>query len=162
MKTIAIFSTSQIIPLIEKNIVVDLNEYKGIGVGSKKLLVFKKSLVCAECGRIGTVFYLQENEKGRRILNLFSLTDIEVMMTVDHIIPKSKGGKNDMNNLRTMCFPCNVRRGNKIDLADLNDDLAKKLFYSGAGMQFFGRKGMRKLGQLIGENYYGNNCYISA
>jgi len=40
MKTIATFSISQIIPLIEKNIVVDLNEYKGIGVGSKKITGF--------------------------------------------------------------------------------------------------------------------------
>lgn len=34
-------------------------------------------------------------------------------LTLDHVIPKSRGGKNDWNNLVTCCFTCNLKKGNK-------------------------------------------------
>lgn len=34
-------------------------------------------------------------------------------MTVEHIIPKSRGGGDDRENLAPACAPCNLRRGNK-------------------------------------------------
>ena len=33
--------------------------------------------------------------------------------TVDHLLPKSKGGKNRASNYRLACKPCNSKRGNK-------------------------------------------------
>ena len=36
----------------------------------------------------------------------------EVLFTKDHIIPKSKGGKNHISNYQTMCEPCNSEKGN--------------------------------------------------
>ncbi len=32
-------------------------------------------------------------------------------LTLDHIIPLSKGGTNDRDNLRTLCMPCNRSKG---------------------------------------------------
>jgi hypothetical protein len=32
---------------------------------------------------------------------------------VDHILPWSKGGKTEIENLRTLCQPCNIGRGNR-------------------------------------------------
>lgn len=46
-------------------------------------------------------------------------------MTVDHIIPKDKGGKDLWENLVTACVPCNTKKGNKL-LKDLNMKLQKK------------------------------------
>jgi 5-methylcytosine-specific restriction endonuclease McrA len=34
-------------------------------------------------------------------------------LTIDHILPKSRGGKNTWNNLITCCLPCNLRKGDK-------------------------------------------------
>ena len=36
------------------------------------------------------------------------------MMTIDHIIPKSKGGNNDINNLQPMCNTCNTKKADTI------------------------------------------------
>ena len=34
-------------------------------------------------------------------------------LTIEHMNPKSMGGKNDLENLRLACSPCNLSRGNK-------------------------------------------------
>jgi 5-methylcytosine-specific restriction endonuclease McrA len=34
-------------------------------------------------------------------------------LTIDHLIPKSKGGKNTWENLVTCCSKCNVKKGDK-------------------------------------------------
>ena len=39
--------------------------------------------------------------------------DIKVKRTVDHIIPKSKGGETTPNNVLICCGTCNVDKGNE-------------------------------------------------
>ena len=36
-------------------------------------------------------------------------------MTIDHIIPKSKGGTNHKKNLQALCEVCNSLKANKIE-----------------------------------------------
>ena len=33
------------------------------------------------------------------------------MLRVDHIVAESKGGRLEMNNLQTLCDPCNTKKG---------------------------------------------------
>ena len=54
--------------------------------------------------------------------NVYSKNSKE--LTIDHIIPKSKGGKNDWMNCITACKSCNALKGNKM----LNDVNMKLLF----------------------------------
>ncbi len=46
-------------------------------------------------------------------------------MTVDHIVPKDKGGGDSWENLVAACIPCNTKKGNKL-LKDINMNLLKK------------------------------------
>lgn len=42
-------------------------------------------------------------------------------LTIDHIIPKSKGGKNTWQNLVTCCKSCNIKKDNKtLEDSELN------------------------------------------
>lgn len=48
-----------------------------------------------------------------------------VVLEIDHLIPKSKGGSDDINNLITSCFDCNRGKGN-VPLAVLKITDTKK------------------------------------
>lgn len=46
-------------------------------------------------------------------LNMYAVdfTGRLILMTKDHIIPKSRGGADNLSNLQTMCTTCNNRKG---------------------------------------------------
>ena len=75
----------------------------------------EKGYRCICCGRTGT-YYALEKSKGsnqkRAHFNLYS--DDEILMTKDHILPKSKGGIDRIENMQTMCSICNHAKGNTV------------------------------------------------
>lgn len=75
----------------------------------------EKGYKCVCCGRTGT-YYALEKSKGsnqnRAHFNLYSNDD--VLMTKDHILPKSKGGIDRIENMQTMCTICNNEKGSTI------------------------------------------------
>lgn len=75
---------------------------------------FTKGLKCVCCGIEGKFFAKEkwENQPSYH-LNLYALDadGNEVLMTKDHIIPKSKGGKDHISNYQTMCEVCNMAKG---------------------------------------------------
>ena len=48
-------------------------------------------------------------------------------LTIDHVIPRSKGGDDSWENLVVACASCNVKKGDKL-LEQLNMKLARKPF----------------------------------
>jgi len=37
----------------------------------------------------------------------------DLIFTIDHVIPKAKGGKDSWDNLVTACLPCNNKKGDR-------------------------------------------------
>lgn len=87
-----------------------------VNVSTRTLQVFKmKGCTCSKCRSVGQYFKL-DTAYNVKVLRLYTIKDgREVLMTKDHIIPKSKGGTNKLENFQTMCFECNSNKGNKND-----------------------------------------------
>lgn len=92
-----------------------------VSINSDKLITFKqKGTTCVECGIEGQ-FFVKEKHVTKRggeyfHLNLYGFDENgnEVLMTKDHIIPKSSGGHDDISNYQTMCEICNKKKADKI------------------------------------------------
>lgn len=92
----------------EKNIELDLNSIKAKAATKVKVMpgirwqVFQRdNWRCVACGRNA---------------------EHEIILHIDHITPRSKGGKDEMDNYQTLCEICNIGKSNK----DKTDLRAKK------------------------------------
>ena len=94
-------------------------EYLGkkVKMGCHRLVLFKaKGTDCVKCGLKGEFFALEQVRSDNDNAFSFNLYGYdkdgkEVMLTKDHIIPYSKGGKSSLDNYQTMCSPCNSKKG---------------------------------------------------
>ncbi len=89
-----------------------------VNMGSHRYQLFAlKGLKCTMCGIKGSYFMLERGIKDNPKKGHFNLYAIdnngtEVMITKDHIIPRSKGGANKLDNYQVMCIKCNQLKGN--------------------------------------------------
>ena len=77
---------------------------------------YQKGCTCVVCGKQGTHFTLDKScgeDNDRYHFNLRA--DDGTLMTRDHILPKSKGGRDHISNMQTMCTVCNRAKGNTYD-----------------------------------------------
>jgi hypothetical protein len=68
---------------------------KGIGPKLRRDVMQRDNYTCKECGASPAI------SKG-------------VFLEIDHIIPVSKGGGNEITNLQTLCDACNAGKGNQL------------------------------------------------
>ncbi len=88
-----------------------------INMASKRLQTFRRrGIKCIRCGIEGKYFYKERHRVDIGYhFNLYAINDKneEILMTKDHIIPKSKGGKDRLDNFQTMCSICNEDKADK-------------------------------------------------
>ena len=93
-------------------------------------LFLEKGTVCKKCGLKGTFFALEKHRSEGEVdtkkstwstsdkyhFNLYGIAKNgdQVMLTKDHIIPRSKGGKNNLNNYQTLCIKCNSKKSDSV------------------------------------------------
>jgi hypothetical protein len=90
-----------------------------VGVSSIRLQTFAiHGTTCKCCGMEGAHFAIERNltdEKNNAPyhLNLYGINSSgeEVLFTHDHILARSLGGKNGIENTQTMCCFCNWTKG---------------------------------------------------
>lgn len=91
--------------------------YKGnsIPLNHTRLRTFKeKGITCVSCGITGSFFAVEKSGCFPYHLNLYADKEgKEILMTVDHIKPKSKGGATMLDNLQPMCAKCNTKKADK-------------------------------------------------
>jgi hypothetical protein len=115
---IAEFGLEEVLPFISKS--DDKKEYTVDGVthsvrmNSDRYFVFLKDIRCVACGLEGEIMMLELNP-GDDVPH-FNLYGEEhgrlVLMTKDHILARSKGGEDALDNYQTMCCICNNLKGN--------------------------------------------------
>lgn len=77
---------------------------------------------CVTCNRTLAYFRIESNNNGEGAhLNGYSAD--HVMMTRDHIVPRSAGGPDLLSNYQLMCSPCNKSKGS----LPMEEFVAKKL-----------------------------------
>lgn len=89
-----------------------------IKVYSQRYELFLQNTKCAVCGLEANCYLLERAEKSKRYhFNLYYQDEKGnfTLFTKDHILPKSKGGKNWLSNYQTMCYPCNFEKGNTVN-----------------------------------------------
>jgi hypothetical protein len=97
-----------------------LFEGYSIGVVSLRMRTFGRDrarLCCVKCGLQATHFGVerQTNNPGNDNphANLYGVhpeTQEEVLFTHDHTLARSLGGRDDLTNTTTMCYPCNQEK----------------------------------------------------
>jgi len=118
LKRKEIYPIELILPLIdEENSKINLDGDL-VGASSIRLLTFKKNIKCVSCGIKGSFFAKEKTKNDVSYhLNLYaSINGGERLMTHDHIIPKSKDGKDHISNSQTMCVKCNEKKGTLINV----------------------------------------------
>lgn len=111
--SLCVLPLSDVLPRVGQQDRLYVGDGETVNLNSQRLHLFKtKGVICVSCGLEGTYFSAEKSKKGNDKsyhLNLYSSTG--TLLTKDHIVAKSKGGKNCLSNYQTMCSPCNKSKG---------------------------------------------------
>jgi len=119
------YNTSEILPFLTIPNTPKLErkrEYDGdlIKMDSQRYYVFRESLNCHYCGIEGVKFCKERTRFSdpKRVnttnfhFNLYAIKEGEdILMTKDHVIPRSEGGRDVVSNYVTCCTKCNNEKG---------------------------------------------------
>lgn len=112
------FSLEEVLPRIGQGpwiVIVDGQRIK-VRMSGTRMLLFGKTQQCACCGAIGHHFWLEKSGKFPPHLNLYAINRYGhfTMLTMDHIVPRSKGGETVAENVQVLCTKCNAKKKNDV------------------------------------------------
>lgn len=111
---------------------VDEKDY-AVKLNVKRFTTFKNNNKCVACGLEGTKFLLEQCQDSETAhFNMYGVqNNQDILMTRDHVVPRSKGGGNTNENYATMCIICNNLKGdlelNPSQIGELRDILNNNL-----------------------------------
>lgn len=111
------FRPDEVIPFITKEDVKRDYTYDGqthaVKMNSQRYFLFRECMHCVSCDLPGTRMLLEHHPADKSPhFNLYGEEDGKlVLMTKDHIHPKSCGGEDRHSNYQTMCLICNNLKG---------------------------------------------------
>jgi len=101
------------------------NELQEVYKNHHRLIVFASiGCKCVNCDRVGTRLIIGRAKNDGLHVDVY--TDDLIMMTVDHIVPRSRGGADHINNYQPMCEPCNSSKGNSMEGENVPSVISKK------------------------------------
>jgi hypothetical protein len=124
---------------VKKEYVINGQSYY-VRMNSTRYFVFRTNPVCVACGLRGTRIMLDINPGDQSPhFNLYGEVDGRlILMTKDHIVPKSKGGEDVLENFQTTCQICNNLKSN--DYLDIEELKELRRTYDDAVNSFVGKK----------------------
>lgn len=102
-----------------------VSRLEGFKNHSRLQVFFHKGCACVTpgCTNIGERVVRSIDSQGGVHWDLF--TSDMILMTVDHIHPKSRGGRNELANYQPMCQVCNSLKGNRLITLETLSDMIK-------------------------------------
>jgi len=96
---------------------------------SIKFDVFRRdNMTCQNCGDVATHFALARLDDGRWTLRPYGRRhDMDLRFTIDHILPKSRGGRDCLSNYQMQCHICNWTKANCLPGEDQKKQLRRSL-----------------------------------
>jgi 5-methylcytosine-specific restriction endonuclease McrA len=126
---------------------IEIDGYTVYTRSLRYMTFYQKGCKCCVCGKEGTHFTLDDSGSDNPLRRHFNLrADDGTLMTKDHIIPKSRGGRDHISNMQTMCCVCNKAKGNYMDgdeepeptiIAIKNDNSAKTKEFTDENVAIF-------------------------
>lgn len=127
-----IFARDNVIQTTEKNSIpyYEQNSYKGVRKPGESKQVYhrnycknhpeniahyKSRRYAVEKGAKGNHTKAEWDELKERFNHRCAICGEKKPLTVDHIIPLSKGGSDDISNIQPLCRNCNSKKSNKLD-----------------------------------------------
>ncbi len=79
----------------------------GVPTSMRRRVFREEKYTCAKCSITGEERAFPRGGYG------YPTSVPGVFLSIDHIVPRAKGGTGDRKNLRVLCTPCNTEKGTK-------------------------------------------------
>jgi 5-methylcytosine-specific restriction endonuclease McrA len=133
-KRIGRFSLEEVLPYIGKGNhsfwIPDQNKRLRVGhLSNQRMMLIARTQCCVVCQFQGSHFWLEHSGCFSPHFNLYATNHQghETLMTMDHILPRSKGGPTSQENIQLMCRKCNKVKKNYLIS---NEDVLRLRFRS--------------------------------